>query len=43
MADQPGTEALTAWMDSLRRLRSAAGSMTDPVAALRERPATRQG
>ena len=36
MADQPGTEALTAWMDSLRRLRSAAGSMTDPVAALRE-------
>jgi len=36
MADQPGTEALRAWMDSLRRLRSAAGSMTDPVAALRE-------
>ena len=36
MADQPGTDALTAWMDSLRRLRSAAGSVTDPVGALRE-------
>ncbi|HEY2637086.1 MAG TPA: hypothetical protein VGI54_06840 [Solirubrobacteraceae bacterium] len=36
MADQPGSEALTAWVDTLRRLRSAAGSVTDPVQAVRE-------
>ena len=36
MADAPGTDALAAWLDSLRRLRSAAGSVTDPAEALRQ-------
>jgi hypothetical protein len=36
MADQPATDALAAWLDSLRRLRSVAGSVTDPAEAIRQ-------
>jgi hypothetical protein len=36
MADEPATDALAAWLDSLRRLRSVAASVTDPAEAIRQ-------
>jgi hypothetical protein len=36
MADQPRIDALSAWLDALRRLGAVAGSVTDPSEAIRQ-------